>query len=463
MIFSRTLLVNAMIWSVVVGYMFLPEAFGIDLPGLPPLEKNTVIIGSLLLGVIIYYKGDSGQVQSALVVANSNQKFGYVMIALIGVMFLAPLLTIALNRSPVFVSGRALQGLGVRDFISTTFNSLTLVVPFLLARRYLATPVAHRILLQILLVGGLIYTVFALIEIRLSPQLHNWVYGFHQHSFAQHVRGGDFRPKIFLRHGLWVGFFFFSVILAAGALARAHKGADRTKYLIGCAWLLVIMVLSKNVAATILALTFTPLLFLGRSLQVKIVSVIAILFLFYPAVRQSNVVDVTAVTEFAAQYSPERAQSFQFRLDNEDALLARALEKPVFGWGGWGRSRIYDEFGEEVSVTDGLWIIIIGAQGWVGYIVFFGLLIAPVLVLGFTRKRKEIPIETMALALVMAGNFIYMVPNSTLSPIGWLFAGALAGFVQFDVLETSKVPPKDNSRRPLGYTRFAHAHKARAA
>ena len=39
----------------------------------------------------------------------------------------------------------------------------------------------------------------------------------------------------------------------------------------------------------------------------------------------------------------ERAQSLEFRLDNEDLLIAKAMHRPFFGWGGWGRNFVYDE------------------------------------------------------------------------------------------------------------------------
>ena len=59
------------------------------------------------------------------------------------------------------------------------------------------------------------------------------------------------------------------------------------------------------------------------------------------------------------------------------------------------------------------------------------------------------------MAVIMAGNLIYLIPNSTLSPIAWLMAGALAGFVQFDVkaAEDAKAPVAKPSRPP-GYSRF---------
>ena len=37
----------------------------------------------------------------------------------------------------------------------------------------------------VLLIGGLIYIPFCLFEIKMSPQLHKWVYGYHQHAFDQ--------------------------------------------------------------------------------------------------------------------------------------------------------------------------------------------------------------------------------------------------------------------------------------
>ena len=52
----------------------------------------------------------------------------------------------------------------------------------------------------------------------------------------------------------------------------------------------------------------------------------------------------------------DRAGSLEFRLDNEDMLIARAMQRPLFGWGGWGRARVHDEDGKDISVTDGLWI-----------------------------------------------------------------------------------------------------------
>ncbi len=62
----------------------------------------------------------------------------------------------------------------------------------------------------------------------------------------------------------------------------------------------------------------------------------------------------------------ERADSLDYRLENDDLLIAKAQQRPWFGWGGWGRNRVYDETGQDITITDGYWIIVFGVNGFVG-------------------------------------------------------------------------------------------------
>ena len=44
----------------------------------------------------------------------------------------------------------------------------------------------------------------------------------------------------------------------------------------------------------------------------------------------------------------------------ENLLIARAVEQPAFGWGGWDRSSVYfnaDKPWQQRVPTDGMWII----------------------------------------------------------------------------------------------------------
>src|SRR6266545_4824883 len=78
-------------------------------------------------------------------------------------------------------------------------------MPYLIGRIYFNDLESLRELAIAIFVGGLIYLPLCWIEMRLSPQLHVWVYGFHQHSFLQNIRWGGYRPMVFMQHGLMVG------------------------------------------------------------------------------------------------------------------------------------------------------------------------------------------------------------------------------------------------------------------
>ena len=55
-------------------------------------------------------------------------------------------------------------------------------------------------------------------------------------------------------------------------------------------------------------------------------------------------------------------------------MMDRASQRIWFGWGRFGRSRIFDEWGSDVSVTDGRWTITLGQFGLFGFVAEFGLL-----------------------------------------------------------------------------------------
>ena len=70
-------------------------------------------------------------------------------------------------------------------------------------------------------------------------------------------------------------------------------------------------------------------------------------------------------------------------------MLAHAAEKPLFGWGGYGRNHVYDmATGRMLTIADGAWIISLGIYGWVGYIAEFGLLALPLVKLGAAALHR---------------------------------------------------------------------------
>jgi hypothetical protein len=446
----------ALVWSLLTGYLLLPESFAIDLPGLPAVDKVSVLAVSLVLALMLIRPATGkGAPPPAPALETQERWMGRIIYLLLAMVVINAGMTVATNREPVVYPTMVQPPVSSWDLVSTLSATLFMIVPFFLGRRYLATAEDHRYLLRCLLLAGLAYSLLILYEIRMGPTLHSDIYGMSQHSFRQHVRDGQFRPKVFLRHGLWVGLFLFSVVLAGTALARAGSEAKRLFRILATLWMLGILLISKNLGAVMITCLLLPLLWLPVRTILTASAVIAVIFVTYPALRQADMVPLDRVLSVAYRISPERATSFEFRLRNEDILLARAAEKPLSGWGGWGRAQPSDDRGNRITTVDGLWVGTLGSSGWIGYVSFFGLLVFPILALFHIRKRREIPLETAALSLIMAGNLLYLIPNSALSPIGWLMVGAIAGFVQYGTKASEPAPqtPAGNSRE-IRYTRF---------
>lgn len=446
---------RGLIWSVVIGYLFLPEAYGFDVPALPPYDKYSAIAFAALLGVFLFREEERDLPQ----VVSRDTLFRNVMIGLFLVLaFIGPIMT-WLTNPETLVNGPLIRpDLTPRDAIRLSADMIIRFLPMFLAWQVLTRPEHQRELLIAVVTFGVVYTFLVLFERRMSPQLNNWIYGYFSHSWLQHIRGGGFRPIVFLSHGLAVGLYLLMATLAAFALSRDRQ-VSRLAFLLLAVWLLAVLFLSRNFGATLLALVFCPLvLVLGQRTQIRIASVIAILFLLYPASIQLNISPGWKIVELVQNISPDRAASFGVRLANEEELLLRAFEKPLFGWGGWARAHIVNEWGRDMTLIDGIWIVVLGQRGWVGFLAFFGLIILPIFFLRRTVRRKAITPVIGGMVLIMAANIIDMVPNSTFSPIGLLILGTIAAFVQYDVQAASDPvdqPEQVQEPRTARYTRFA--------
>ena len=440
---------RGLIWSVVVGYLFLPE-LTMNVSGLPGYGKlEAVSVGALLGTLLTMSRAEPRPKSDAL-----SQRL-FLMLLLL--MFLSPVLTVMFNTETLFFGPTMVKPLEPWDIQNISLPLLTAIVPWLLARRFLHSPEHHREILKAMILVGLFYSLLVLFELRMSPQINNMVYGFFPHSWTQHLRGGGFRPLVFLRHGLWLGFFLMTVVLAAAAMTRV-KGNMRAFYLLSMVWMLLVLLVSRNLGAAAIGLILVPFALLAAPrIQMRIAVILAVLFMANPLVRDSYMEPLLSMSE---KISIHRANSLRTRFDNESALLDRAAERPVIGWGNSSRWRVFDERGRDVTLSDGTWIIILAQRGWFGFISFFGLLIVPILLFRRAAKSRSVTSETSVLALMVGANLVYLIPNSTLSPIGWLVAGALAGFVQFKpsmktTAEESGAADQSQpvSRRPV-YTRF---------
>ncbi|HMO06024.1 MAG TPA: hypothetical protein PKD10_00055 [Paracoccaceae bacterium] len=447
-LFQRLPLPKALIWTILGGFLILPSNMGIKLPMIPEINKALVPSLSAAVLCLIYAPRQAPT-------ASPSPGGRMLILGLLVLLVLSPVLTVLQNAEPIPFGPRILPGLRLYDAFSMISGMIVMILPFLLGWRHLATAEAQRMVLQAFVLGALAYSLPALFEIRMSPQLNNWVYGYFPHSFIQHIRAGGFRPLVFLNHGLMLGTFLAMAILAALALWRQarREGGAAGRWLLAAVWLAMTLVLSKNVGALVITLALAPLVALtGARLQLAAAAVIACIVLCYPVLRGAGLVPVEDIHEIALSFSEERAQSLKFRLDNEDALLDHANRKPFSGWGSWGRNMLFDpETGGELSVLDGMWVILIGVYGWPGYLAHFGLLTLPILMMALRRRRFAQTRIVPGLALVLGVTLIDLLPNAGLVAHVWLIAGALAGHVLQARDEAAAPPtatPAPGRRRP---------------
>ena len=174
-----------------------------------------------------------------------------------------------------------------------------------------------------------------------------------------------------------------------------------------------------------------------------IAAILAGIAMGYPILRSYDLIPLSTITHWAGSFGPDRAQSFMFRVDNEDILLKKAAERQLFGWGIWGRNRVYDKLtGEDLSVTDGTWIITLGTYGLIGYLSFFGLMALPVMMAWrIMRRGYSISAYTAGLCVILSMNLIDLLPNSSLNNVTLLIAGAILGAIKAPRPATSSSSP----------------------
>lgn len=423
LIFMRFPPGRAVIISLLAGYLLLPPPPAqFDLPLVPMLNKESIASLCTLITAFMIHGRHIRLLPDNLIAKG-------LLIALV----LSPVLTALTNGDAVINGAFYIQPLGLKEGVSMALNNAIMVIPFILAYNFLSTAKDQRDILIAFLVGGLAYSLPMLLEVRLSPQMNTWVYGYFQHSFDQMMRGGGFRPIVFLQHGLWVAFFAMMSVLAAFTLFKTDRTRDPKTYLMAGAYLLVVLVLCKSLGALIFALALIPvILFFSIKTQVRLALVLMLISLTYPVLKGNDLLPQAAILEQAYSISPERGQSLEFRLVNEALLLDRAQHKPVFGWGTFGRSLVHDQTGRLLTIPDGRWVIVFGAFGWVGYIAEFGLLALS----GFLLWRRAIVSQTTVkvapwmggLVLILGINMIDMLPNATLTPLTWMISGAVMGY-----------------------------------
>jgi hypothetical protein len=414
---------RAALITIFGGLLFLPELVFFKLPLLPPLDKQTIPYFAALIGF---------SVRTPRRVWHLPRERWVTVITLI---MIVGGIGITLTNGDALSYGvwRKIEipGLTIKDgmYVSLS-NVFRIALPF-----FLGTVVVREVsdledLFRFLTKAGLLYSFFALIEIRLSPQMHYWVYGFQQHEFAQTIRFGGYRPTVFMAHGLAVALFLFVSVLCATVLTRlglrrVWRLKPRTATLI----LAVVLLLCKSTGAIVYVALSAPLLLWGSvKMQQRIATLLAVVVLLYPSMRESDVFPTSAVLSVSEVAGGEREASVAYRFKNEEMLLKKARQRPWFGWGQYDRNEVFDEYGKRATVTDGEWIIALGIAGFTGFLSSFGLLLIPVFLTGRRLRAASDEVErrlVAATSLIVAVTALDLLPNALFSNYPYFLSGAL--------------------------------------
>jgi hypothetical protein len=420
---------RAVATAFVAGWLFLPFK-SYPLKGLPDLTKTALTCYSVAAATLL--------LDPLRIVAFRPRWFD---LALVG-----------LCVSPGIASID--NGLGLYDALSACVTALvTWGLPYLVGRLYLTDRESLRFFSLAIVVGSLVYMPLCWFEMRMSPQLHSMVYGAGDYRWGG-LRLGGWRPSVFFESGLQLGLWMSVAALTAtwfwwSRLWQKLAGI-RSIYWLGL--LLVTTLLCRSSGALVLlfaaaaALVWT-MAFKNRLALVLLVAVCPA----YMLVRSNGSVSWQGLVDVIRQIDAERAESLEFRFLNEDMLVAKALQRPLFGWGGWGRSRVFDEWGKDISVTDGLWMIELGTHGILGLASLYAMLLLPLAFLVWNFPARRLLSTDLAPALVLAIAVVLFaidcLLNAMVTPIYALAAGGVLEAVRRQALAEREVLRLRNIRQ----------------
>ncbi|MEL6336816.1 MAG: O-antigen ligase family protein [Pseudomonadota bacterium] len=431
-LFSRFDVQYAIAWSIMFGMLFLPQGLGFNPPLLPKLDRTSMPAFCVLALAVVTIRGRGwsradGQERFLTTWVPKDWMVRALLVSMIAVI---PLLTFITNRDPI-PAPASIRGLSVKDLGAMVYGALTTVVLVTVGRRFLSDERGQQILLIVLALGGLIYAPLVMLEWRLSPQLHNWIYGHVVFEWQMTRRWDGWRPVVFFKNGLAMSIFMVTAFIASIAAVRYFSADRKIIWRFGSGVLFVTVLLLNSLSAWAVAVVFASVIaFFNRRLQLLVAGATAVMVLIYPLTQISGMFPNNTVVGMAAMLDEGRAGSLQYRLDHEAIIMEKANERPIFGWGIWGRGRVYNEEGSKISTTDSMWILEYSEFGIIGYVIIFGLICFPVLYIFVHRRRLNPNYVTIGLCLVCCGLMVDQMINATMNSYGWIAAGSLLGWAE---------------------------------
>ena len=399
--------IHAVLTSFLVAWLFLPMA-GYTIQGLPDYTKMSATCYGILLAAFIF------DFQRLLSFRPHWLDFPMAAVCLIPIL-----------------SGVS-YGWGLYDGLSGSLNKMvTWGLPYLLGRLYFRSGAELRVLAVSVIIGGLVYVPLVLYEMRMSPQLHNLAYGFHQHNFAQTMRGGGWRPMVFMQHGLAVATFMWSAAMLAWIGWRSRElrhvlGVPMAAVAVG---LVLISLACRSTGASVLGLAALGVYECWR-LGWKFPAIGLILVPVTWALMRTvgSFSGEILVTAAETVFSESRAGSLLTRLHSEAGVWELSQNHLLFGTNRFIYAGQKTAEGWPI-IADALWVIMLCCYGVVGLACWLAAqTLAPLLVLLKLRSKTwQVinPALLVATVLVVATWTIDSLLNAMLNPLFLLMLGAV--------------------------------------
>jgi len=219
--------------------------------------------------------------------------------------------------------------------------------------------------------------------------------------------------------------FIVIVVGVAATLSKLKMKLSKPPNMVVLIYLVLLLIFAKGFGSLILGTIMFLSVWLLTPRLIYLLSVaIAILSITYPFLCLIDVFPHEQVIENIEKINPAQAGSLEFRFSHEIALLEKAADRFLFGWGAWARNRLED------SVVDGYWIGLVGSYGFIGFMSIFGLMFIAIWKVRYVFKwlpTKRDKFLLASLSLMVSLIMVDQVPNHSENPFFWFLTGSLAG------------------------------------